>query len=103
MVELLEKEMPSAHLALLKTIAQQAYEQHLPIFIVGGFVRDLLLDRPSLDFDIVVEGDAIGLAQSLQEKYGGRVTTHHRFGTAKWYLGTRSFDSRRCFDPDGSI
>jgi tRNA nucleotidyltransferase (CCA-adding enzyme) len=87
LAELLEKEMPPAHVALLKTIAQMAHERHLPIFIVGGFVRDLLLDRPSLDFDIVVEGDAIGLAQSLLEKFGGRVTTHHRFGTAKWYLG----------------
>jgi tRNA nucleotidyltransferase (CCA-adding enzyme) len=53
---------------------------------VGGFVRDLLLERPSFDFDIVVEGDAIALAKSLGEKFGGRVTTHHRFGTAKWYI-----------------
>jgi len=79
--------LPPAHLALLKTVAQLAYEKHLAVYIVGGFVRDLLLDRPSLDFDIVVEGDAITLAQSLFERYGGRVTTHHRFGTAKWYLG----------------
>jgi tRNA nucleotidyltransferase (CCA-adding enzyme) len=79
--------LPPAHLALLKTVAQLAHEKHLAIYIVGGFVRDLLLDRPSLDFDIVVEGDAIDLAQSLFEKFGGRVTTHHRFGTAKWYIG----------------
>jgi tRNA nucleotidyltransferase (CCA-adding enzyme) len=84
----LESILPPAHLALLKTAAQAAYEKHLAIYIVGGFVRDLLLDRPSLDFDIVVEGDAISLAQSLYEKYGGRVTTHHRFGTAKWYIGS---------------
>ena len=79
--------LPTAHLALLKTVAQSAHEKHLAIYIVGGFVRDLLLDRPSLDFDIVVEGDAIDLAQSLFEKLGGRVTTHHRFGTAKWHIG----------------
>ena len=84
----LELVMPPAHLALLRTVAQLAYERQYAVYIVGGFVRDLLLDRPSLDFDIVVEGDAITLAQSLFEKYGGRVTTHHRFGTAKWYLGT---------------
>ena len=83
----LESVMPLARLALLKTVAQLAYEKHLAVYIVGGFVRDLLLDRPSLDFDIVVEGDAIALAQSLYERYGGRVTTHHRFGTAKWYMG----------------
>jgi tRNA nucleotidyltransferase (CCA-adding enzyme) len=57
---------------------------NLPIYVVGGFVRDLLLERPSLDFDIVVEGDAIFFARKLAEAYGGRVLTHRRFGTAKW-------------------
>ncbi|HEX7555644.1 MAG TPA: hypothetical protein VF338_03390, partial [Leptolinea sp.] len=59
---------------------------HLPIYIVGGYVRDLLLDRPGEDFDIVVEGDAIGLARSLSSKFGGRVVSHSRFGTAKWQI-----------------
>lgn len=84
----LEKAMPPTRLALLKTVAQLAYENHLAIYVVGGFVRDLLLERPSLDFDIVVEGNAIALARSLCEKYGGRVTAHRRFGTAKWFLGS---------------
>jgi tRNA nucleotidyltransferase (CCA-adding enzyme) len=103
LAELLEKMMPTDHLALLRTVAQLASEQHLPVYIVGGFVRDLLLDRPSLDFDIVVEGDAIGLAQSLQKKFGGRVTTHHRFGTAKWYLdGYLSLQNRSLLHSDPS-
>ena len=59
----------------------------MALYIVGGFVRDLLLDRPSIDFDLVVEGDAIVLGKVLSERYGGRVTTHKRFGTAKWLLG----------------
>ena len=42
-----------------------AHEQHAALYIVGGFVRDLLLERPSLDFDLVVEGDAIALARAL--------------------------------------
>jgi tRNA nucleotidyltransferase (CCA-adding enzyme) len=58
----------------------------MAIYIVGGFVRDLLLNRPSLDFDIVVEGDAIELAQAVQKDFGGRITMHKRFGTAKWFL-----------------
>jgi tRNA nucleotidyltransferase (CCA-adding enzyme) len=58
----------------------------LALYIVGGFVRDLLLDRPSLDFDLVVEGDAIMLARALVERYGGRFTSHARFNTAKWHL-----------------
>lgn len=80
----LERAVPPARLALLKTLAAEADKINLPIYVVGGFVRDLLLDRPSLDFDIVVEGDAIFFARRLSDRFGGRVLTHHRFGTAKW-------------------
>lgn len=78
--------LPEGKLDLLKKIADLAAEMRSPIYIVGGFVRDLLLDTPSLDFDLVVEGDAIALARAIREKYGGRVTSHGRFGTAKWFL-----------------
>jgi tRNA nucleotidyltransferase (CCA-adding enzyme) len=83
----LEAFLPPARLALLKMIAEAAHEQHVALYLVGGFVRDLMLDRPSLDFDLVVEGDAIALARRLAGQYGGRVTGHARFGTAKWYIG----------------
>jgi len=53
-------------------------------------VRDLLLNHPILDFDFVVEGDAIALARSVQNRFGGRITTHRRFGTAKWFLKDES-------------
>ena len=79
--------LPGARLALLKSAARIAHDQHAALYIVGGFVRDLLLERPSQDFDLVVEGDAIKLANSLSRQYGGRVTTHARFGTAKWHIG----------------
>jgi len=82
----LEEALPKSRLYLLKTIARAAHEQRIAVYIVGGFVRDLLLDRPGLDFDLVVEGDAITLARSLVRIYGGRVTSHTRFGTAKWLL-----------------
>ena len=87
LVERLEASIPSAHLALLKSVASVAHGLHLPVYVVGGFVRDLILERPSLDFDIVVEGDAIALATALVQRYGGRLTSHGRFGTAKWFLG----------------
>jgi tRNA nucleotidyltransferase (CCA-adding enzyme) len=83
----LEKHLPPAVLALLQVISAQAHARRQPAYIVGGFVRDLLLERPSLDFDIVVEGDAVALARSLSRKYGGRIVTHSRFGTAKWRIG----------------
>ena len=87
LAERLEASIPPAHLALLKSVASVAHGLHMPVYVVGGFVRDLLLERPSLDFDIVVEGDAIGLATALVQRYGGRLTSHGRFGTAKWFLG----------------
>ena len=86
LVDRLAAAVPPAHLHLLHQVAAVAHDQHLAIYIVGGFVRDLLLDRPGLDFDIVVEGDAIALAHALSARYGGRVTSHSRFGTAKWHL-----------------
>jgi tRNA nucleotidyltransferase (CCA-adding enzyme) len=70
---------------LLRLVAEQAARQQLPLYIVGGFVRDLLLGRPGLDFDLVVEGDAIGLARTLAARQGGRVTVHTRFKTAQWF------------------
>jgi tRNA nucleotidyltransferase (CCA-adding enzyme) len=82
----LEKVLPAARLALLHAVAQMARQQRAALFVVGGFVRDLLLERPSLDFDLVVEGDAIELAKALARQYGGRVTSHNRFGTAKWLI-----------------
>lgn len=78
--------LPPIRIALLKAVAQKAHEQRAALYIVGGFVRDLLLNRPSVDFDLVVEGDAIALARSLAKVYGGRVTEHTRFGTAKWHI-----------------
>jgi tRNA nucleotidyltransferase (CCA-adding enzyme) len=82
----LESALSAARLALLKNIAAEAEFRQDALYIVGGFVRDLLLGTPSTDFDLVVEGDAIGVATALVEKFGGRMTSHKRFGTAKWRL-----------------
>lgn len=82
----LESALPPARLALLKAVAHQAHAQHAALYIVGGFVRDLILELPSQDFDLVVEGDAIQLARALASSFGGRVTSHTRFGTAKWHI-----------------
>jgi tRNA nucleotidyltransferase (CCA-adding enzyme) len=90
----LEEALPPPRLELIRCVAAQAVEQHMALYIVGGFVRDLLLGHPSLDFDIVVEGDAIALGKALGKKYGGRVTSHARFGTAKWFLEGSKFRSK---------
>ncbi len=81
----LESTLPPTRLKLLSDIARLAQSQKSSLYIVGGFVRDLLLNYPSLDFDLVVEGDAIALAKAVQKEFGGRITSHKRFGTAKWF------------------
>jgi tRNA nucleotidyltransferase (CCA-adding enzyme) len=86
LAERLEQALPPGRLAILRIVARLAQEQRTAVYIVGGFVRDLILERPSLDFDIVVEEDAITLAKALAARYGGRVTSHLRFSTAKWLI-----------------
>lgn len=86
LAEQLEGALTPTILRLLKLVAQQAEEENAALYIVGGFVRDLLLGEPSVDFDLVVEGNAINLARALVHRYGGRVSSHKRFGTAKWAL-----------------
>ncbi|MBI3741833.1 MAG: CBS domain-containing protein [Chloroflexi bacterium] len=80
----LEKNLSPSLLKLLRAASETARELGFSLYIVGGFVRDLLLNQPNLDLDLVVEGDAIALAQNLQKKLGGRVHAHARFGTANW-------------------
>jgi tRNA nucleotidyltransferase (CCA-adding enzyme) len=52
------------------------------VYVVGGTVRDILLDEESFDVDIAVEGDAISFAYALARSLGGRATPHRKFGTA---------------------
>jgi tRNA nucleotidyltransferase (CCA-adding enzyme) len=67
-------------------VHEEATQRGLPLYIVGGSVRDLLLGRRLNDFDLTVAGDAIALARSLAAQHGGEVTAHTKFGTAKWFL-----------------
>jgi tRNA nucleotidyltransferase (CCA-adding enzyme) len=87
----LEAALPEARHKLIRGVAEQAVKLNMAVYVVGGFVRDLILERPSLDFDIVVEGDAIELGRALVKQNGGRFTSHTRFGTAKWFLAGSSF------------
>jgi len=78
--------LPRPMLSLLEQAGATAGQMSYPLYAVGGFVRDLLLGEPNYDVDLVVEGDAIKLAQALARQYGGRVRGHRRFGAAKWIL-----------------
>jgi tRNA nucleotidyltransferase (CCA-adding enzyme) len=78
---------------LFEAIRHTADELDTPVFIVGGAVRDWLLDVEAIDdLDFVVEGDAIAFAFALQERRGGMVQTYPAFGTATWHNGDVSVD-----------
>ena len=67
---------------LLRSVGETAEELGYDAFVVGGFVRDLLLHIKNLDIDIVIEGNGIRFAEELARRKGGSVRTHEKFGTA---------------------
>jgi tRNA nucleotidyltransferase (CCA-adding enzyme) len=78
--------LPPATRSLLRTVAAESARRSWPLYLVGGFVRDLLIGRPNLDLDLVLEGDAIELGRVLVKKLGGSLLPHRPFGTAVWTL-----------------
>lgn len=68
-------------------------ETGIPVYLVGGVVRDLLLQRPSLDLDFVVEGDVLAFAWVFARRLGGEVKPYQPFGTVSVFLsGGRRID-----------
>jgi tRNA nucleotidyltransferase (CCA-adding enzyme) len=68
--------------ALLAAAGEEAEGAGVRAYVVGGWVRDLLLHEPNLDLDLMVEGDGVAFAQRLGRRLGGRVHEHRRFETA---------------------
>ena len=54
----------------------------VPVYLVGGAVRDMLRGTRSGDLDLAVDGDAAAVAAELAGRLGGTAITHERFGTA---------------------
>ncbi len=69
-------------ITLLQDIGRAGDIAGVVLFVVGGFVRDLMLYRESYDIDIVVEGDGIAFAKLFASMSGGRCNIHKTFGTA---------------------
>ena len=66
-------------------IGETADEQGVECYVVGGFVRDIFLERPSNDIDVVVVGSGIDIAKAMKEKIGRRakLSVFKNFGTAQ--------------------
>jgi tRNA nucleotidyltransferase (CCA-adding enzyme) len=67
---------------LVHVIGSIASLRGMPVYLVGGFVRDLILGVKNLDLDITVEGDGILCAEDLASRLRARLIRHRRFGTA---------------------
>ena len=77
---------------LFRELRRRALEESLPVYLVGGPVRDALMGFPIKDLDFVVEGDAPGLAGQIAESLGGRTLVHPAFGTATITLDDAHID-----------
>ena len=68
---------------LLRRIGAVADEQKIDAYVVGGYVRDILMGRPEKDIDVVVVGDGVAFARVVAGRLGqDTVVTFDRFGTA---------------------
>ena len=98
-------------------ISETADDLGLECYAVGGYVRDLFLERPSQDIDVVVVGSGIAMAEALGQKLGKKahVSVFRNFGTAQVkcgsleveFVGARresySHDSRKPIVEDGTL
>ena len=75
--------------AIFELLKQSASELGYPAYVIGGFVRDRLLGRPTKDMDVVCVGSGIELAQCLAKKISPqpKVVVYKRFGTAMLMAG----------------
>jgi tRNA nucleotidyltransferase (CCA-adding enzyme) len=76
------KRLPAPLRERIERIAQVARRLRQPVYLVGGFARDLLLGRENRDLDLVAIGDGPGFARQLAEELGARVRVHAAFLTA---------------------
>lgn len=102
---------------IFKRISETADELGLECYVVGGYVRDIFLQRPSKDIDVVVVGSGIAMAEALGKRLGrgAHVSVFKNFGTAQLkYYGTEvefvgarkesyTHDSRKPIVEDGTL
>lgn len=73
---------------IVRALSQIVEEKGPKVYLVGGFVRDLILGEPLSDMDVVIEGESRPLAMQLAKKLKGKVHSHGEFGTFVVFLPT---------------
>ena len=79
---LIRNRLPKRIQNILANVGETGDKLEVSVFVVGGFVRDLLLNKENLDVDIVVEGDGVAFAEQFAKDHDCRVRCHRKFGTA---------------------
>ena len=81
-------ECTEAEIRIFRKIAQAAGELNFPCYLIGGFVRDKLLGRPTKDADFVCVGDGLQLAERASKEFkpAPKVSYYKNFGTAHFRM-----------------
>ena len=82
----LNERLPEHIVSFLKKLGSISQELGYRAYIVGGFVRDLILGRENYDIDVVVEGDGERLVKEVGSRTGYKITTYSRFKTGSIWL-----------------
>ena len=82
LAKILKQRLPTRIFKIIRRVGNIAEDKGISVYIVGGFIRDILLGVENLDLDIVIEGEAIAFVKFLKEKINIDTVTHPRFGTA---------------------
>lgn len=88
----LRKNIQAEVIEQLVNLAKVADSNKQGLYLVGGMVRDLLLKKRSLDLDIVVEGNALELAKTIDGYNDLHIIKHDRFGTVTLSIGNFHID-----------
>ena len=94
--QLIAEGLPAPVFKLIESAGQAALSMAYGLHLVGGIVRDLMIGRPNLDIDLMVEGDAIHMAKVISKEAGGKPTIHIKFGTVTFKLGEYRIDLATC-------
>ncbi|MDD5312051.1 MAG: hypothetical protein PHO26_03315, partial [Dehalococcoidia bacterium] len=94
--KLIKQAFPEPVVQLVMQAGNLARSMSYGIYLVGGAVRDLLLERKNEDIDIMIEGDAIGFAELLAQTLKTGITSYKKFGTATLKAGSYEIDFATC-------